>query len=105
MAVAREGHADMAAANAVGSNTFDILLGLGAPWLVGVLCGKEITVPTQQLNESIYILAGALVVYLVLLQVTKWFLNRLIGVVLLTIYFASIAFTLVRNYTHYGVEH
>lgn len=35
--VAREGHGDMAVSNAIGSNVFDILLGLGLPWLVSSL--------------------------------------------------------------------
>merc|ERR1711871_779253 len=34
MIVARAGEADMAIANAVGSNVFDILLGLGFPWFL-----------------------------------------------------------------------
>ena len=34
MIVARQGEADMAIANAVGSNVFDILLGLGLPWFL-----------------------------------------------------------------------
>ena len=34
MVVARAGEADMAIANAVGSNVFDILLGLGFPWFL-----------------------------------------------------------------------
>ena len=34
MIVARAGEADMAIANAVGSNVFDILLGLGLPWMM-----------------------------------------------------------------------
>ena len=34
MIVARAGEADMAIANAVGSNVFDILLGLGFPWML-----------------------------------------------------------------------
>ena len=34
IAVARDGLADMAVANAVGSNVFDIWLGLGLPWLL-----------------------------------------------------------------------
>merc|ERR550514_2028197 len=58
MAVAREGHADMAAANAVGSNTFDILVGLGVPWLIKCLMiNGEIAVPAARLSESIFILA------------------------------------------------
>ena len=34
ISVAKDGYADMAVANAVGSNVFDIWLGLGLPWLL-----------------------------------------------------------------------
>ena len=34
IAVAKDGLANMAVANAVGSNVFDIWLGLGLPWLL-----------------------------------------------------------------------
>ena len=34
LVVARQGMGDMAIANAIGSNIFDIWLGLGAPWMV-----------------------------------------------------------------------
>lgn len=102
MSVARDGHADMAAANAVGSNTFDIMLGLGMPWLVLCAFGKEVPVPTAQLSESIFILAGALAFYLVAMVFNKWVLNRAIGFSLLGIYVGSIVFVIVRNYTHYS---
>jgi len=102
MAVAREGHADMAAANAVGSNTFDILVGLGVPWLIKCLMiGGEIAVPAARLSESIAILAGALIFYLVILRWNGWLLDRKIGASMLVIYFGSIGFTLTRHYTHY----
>ena len=32
--VARDGHGDMAVSNSIGSNVFDILLGLGLPWFL-----------------------------------------------------------------------
>ena len=35
---------DMAVANAVGSNTFDILLGLGGPWFIKVAIDGPICV-------------------------------------------------------------
>merc|ERR1711998_724958 len=34
--VAREGHGDMAVSNAIGSNVFDIFLGLGLPWFTSI---------------------------------------------------------------------
>ena len=44
--VARDGQGDMAVSNAIGSNVFDILLGLGLPWTLGTLIfQKPIEVP------------------------------------------------------------
>jgi Ca2+/Na+ antiporter len=36
VAVAKEGKGDMAVSNAIGSNVFDILLGLGLPWYLAI---------------------------------------------------------------------
>merc|ERR1712100_894971 len=41
MVASRNGEADMAIANAIGSNVFDILLGLGFPWMLYVLIEDE----------------------------------------------------------------
>merc|ERR1712032_1358448 len=90
ISVARDGFADMAAASAVGSNTFDILLGLGLPWLIRGLMGKEIDVPVDELVESIAILAGALCAYLIILHLNRWVLNRAIGGFMLAVYAASV---------------
>jgi len=102
MSVARQGCADMAAANAVGSNTFDILFGLGVPWL---LRGKPVEVPVDELRESIFILAGALVAYVLVLHLNGWLLDRKIGIFMLTVYSASLIFILIRHYTHFADEH
>merc|ERR1719272_2047699 len=40
--VARDGQGDMAVSNAIGSNLFDILLGLGLPWMLGTLIFPEL---------------------------------------------------------------
>merc|ERR1740138_1619778 len=40
IAVAKQGEGDMAVCNALGSNVFDILLGLGVPWTFGIVFGK-----------------------------------------------------------------
>jgi K+-dependent Na+/Ca+ exchanger-like protein len=65
IAVARDGLADMAVANAVGSNVFDIWLGLGLPWLLYLSwqTPNYILVNTDELIPSSIILAGVLVVY------------------------------------------
>merc|ERR1719169_118302 len=61
--VAKAGKGDMAVANAVGSNTFDLLLGLGAPWLLRTILNGPVEVPTEKLGETIIILSVCLVGY------------------------------------------
>merc|ERR1719345_691141 len=42
LAAARKGEADMAVSNALGSNVFDMLIGLPLPWLVALMIGQPI---------------------------------------------------------------
>jgi len=102
ISVARDGHGDMAAANAVGSNTFDILLGLGLPWLIACMMGTEIHVPAAQIIESLVILSVCLVLYLALLHLNGWKLKKWIGFAMLAAYAGSIVFVLARYFMHYS---
>ena len=59
--VAKEGNGVMAVSNAFGSNVFDILFGLGFPFLLKTLItGEDFAVSTEGLTESIYIMFGCL---------------------------------------------
>jgi len=99
ISVARDGMGDMAVANAVGSNTFDILLGLGFPWLLkGLITQEPIEVPTEKLQEAIILLACCLIAYLCIIYFNKWRLTKKIGFVLLALYLLVITFFLVRAF-------
>lgn len=104
IAVARKGQADMAAANAVGSNTFDILLGLGLPWLIRCLWKGPIDVPSSQLLECVAILACCIIGYVSAMIFNKWVLTRQIGISLLVVYGCSVGIILFRHYTAYAVH-
>merc|ERR1719181_2645693 len=59
--VARDGQGDMAVANALGSNIFDICFGLGLPWMVMTTCvepGTSIPVgdPSDTISITVYVL-------------------------------------------------
>merc|ERR1719230_1384133 len=59
--VAREGQGDMAVSNAIGSNVFDILLGLGIPWVLnGLIYGVSLSVDAENLVPLSFILVGTL---------------------------------------------
>ena len=53
--VARNGYGDMAVSNSIGSNVFDILLGLGLPWFLSTTIrpnGGEPTVSRKNRNDE-----------------------------------------------------
>merc|ERR1719265_1070132 len=65
IAVAQQGEGDMAVANALGSNVFDILLGLGVPWLLKAAMGTQIIFngASKDLLQWILILVGILLLF------------------------------------------
>jgi K+-dependent Na+/Ca+ exchanger-like protein len=96
VSVAKAGQGDMAVANAVGSNVFDIWLGLGLPWLVFLPArGGFEEVSTAQLWPSVCILAGVLLVYYASLVCTGFRLNRSMGYVYLFVYGLFVAYSVV----------
>ena len=84
--VAKEGRGEMAVANAVGSNIFDITIGLGLPWLLILLFQKDtIMVGTTGLWTSTLLLLGTVAILFVFLW-TKRELSRLEGGILVFLY-------------------
>jgi Ca2+/Na+ antiporter len=95
--VAKSGEGDMAVSNAIGSNVFDILLGLGLPYfLSNVLKGVSPKVAVDDLIPSICILYGILAAVIGILWYSKWNLNPKVGMSLLVIYVMYVIFTYVH---------
>ena len=96
--VARAGRGGMAVANAVGSNTFDLLIGLALPWTVALAFQglSGINVGTDDLWISIGILVATTLILFVFLE-TKRDLSRREGWVLLLLYAVFVIYTLVSG--------
>jgi K+-dependent Na+/Ca+ exchanger-like protein len=95
--VARQGRGDMAVANAVGSNVFDILIGLGLPWLVVLVAqGGVVEIGTADLFTSTLILLGTVVLLFIFLT-SGHRLSRLEGAILLLAYAAYVIWVWVGN--------
>lgn len=92
MVVARQGRGDMAVANAIGSNIFDILVGLGLPWMIVLLMGEShVAVDSGNLWGSTLILLGTVFLLFVFL-VTGRRLSRAEGWCLLAVYVGYVIF-------------
>lgn len=95
--VARQGRGEMAVANAVGSNIFDILIGLGVPWILGIaINGGEIHVGTADLWMSAIILFTTVIV-LFLFLATQRRLDRWEGWFLISGYGVFVLYTILTG--------
>lgn len=95
---AENGFGNQAVSNVFGSNTFNITVGLGLPWVIytSFVTGFE---PYDELLDegltvSILILAGALVLFVVLMILTDFVLLRWHGVLFIALYVAYIVFAI-----------
>jgi Ca2+/Na+ antiporter len=97
--VAREGHGDMAVSNAIGSNVFDILLGLGLPWVLSALIyGDGIPVDAENIVPLSLILCGTLAGVYIVTVCSGFRLTKLVGGVFFSFYFIFVAYNLLHEF-------
>jgi hypothetical protein len=102
--VARNGQGSMAIANAIGSNVFDILLGLGFPWFLAALAFSNadgpVSVPVNKngIVVSVIILFCTVVVFVCLLLLNKMKMNKCLSFSLIGLYVLYVIWALVENY-------
>ena len=85
--VARQGRAGMAINNAVGSNIFDILIGLGLPFfLYHLFSAGQISLEKTDLGLSFAFLMGSTLFLLLFFLLNKWYTKRGAGILLILLY-------------------
>lgn len=93
--VAKQGRGDMAVSNAIGSNIFNVLFGLGVPWLIALaIHGGSIKVGTENLAASVYLLFATVLATLTLLILRKWHIGRASGLFMIGLYIAYCAYAI-----------
>ncbi|XP_067999620.1 sodium/potassium/calcium exchanger 1 isoform X2 [Melanerpes formicivorus] len=87
--VARKGLGDMAVSSSVGSNIFDITVGLPVPWfLYAVFNGlSSVAVSSNGLFCAIVLLFLMLLFVIISIAVCKWKMNKLLGLTMFALYF------------------
>ncbi len=85
--VAKQGRGDMAISNAIGSNIFDILIGLGLPWMVIIIIsGDTVLVVRENLLSSVFLLFATVIAIFFLLFLRNWKIGRRSGYILIFMY-------------------
>lgn len=95
--VAKQGHGDMAVSSSVGSNIFDILVGLPLPWLTfGIIFGKPVKVYAASLSVSLAILIAMLIIVVVSIHLSKWVMTKTLGYSMFFFYVVFVVQDLIR---------
>ncbi|CAG5083819.1 Oidioi.mRNA.OKI2018_I69.PAR.g10471.t2.cds [Oikopleura dioica] len=89
--VARNGYGDMAVSNSIGSNVFDIFLGLGLPWLLKTTIrpnggDEKVHINSKGLLASVGLLMCSLIVVVLGIHLNRWQLTKKLGVVIMFTY-------------------
>jgi K+-dependent Na+/Ca+ exchanger-like protein len=93
--VARQGRGDMAVSNAIGSNVFNILFGLGFPWALYIIFkGGTVAVDNENLNASLILLLATVIAIIFLLVIRNWKIGHRSGLILILLYVAYIGYVI-----------
>jgi len=86
--VARRGEGDMAVSSSIGSNIFDITVGLPIPWMLYsmVFNGKPVKVNSKSLGFSVIVLIAMLAMVIGTVMIMKWRMTKALGGVMFVLY-------------------
>jgi len=98
--VARNGYGDMAVSNSIGSNVFDIFLGLGLPWLLKTTIRPMGAGPTVEINSkglliSVGMLMFSLIIVVVSIHLNSWQLTKKLGWMIMSTYAIFLVFSIL----------
>ncbi|KAM4544590.1 sodium/potassium/calcium exchanger 3-like isoform 2-T2 [Odontesthes bonariensis] len=96
--VARQGMGDMAVSNSIGSNIFDILLGLGFPWALRTLVvdnGSIVSINNKGLVYSVVLLLASVFLTVTSVHLNHWRLDRRLGLGLIFLYAIFLLFSIL----------
>uniref|UniRef100_A0A673GS05 Sodium/potassium/calcium exchanger 4-like n=1 Tax=Sinocyclocheilus rhinocerous TaxID=307959 RepID=A0A673GS05_9TELE len=99
--VARQGLGDMAVSNTIGSNVFDILVGLGVPWGIQTMAvnyGSVVKINSKGLIYSVVLLLGSVALTVLGIHVNKWRLDFKLGIYVLVLYAIFLCFSVLIEY-------
>mmetsp|Transcript_44843 Transcript_44843/g.54277 ORF Transcript_44843/g.54277 Transcript_44843/m.54277 type:complete len:733 (-) Transcript_44843:403-2601(-) len=98
--VARMGEGDMAVSSSIGSNIFDITVGLPLPWMIYCLwanAGGSVKIGTTGMELSILILLAMLIAIITMIHCAGWKMTKTLGGNMFVLYFLYLAQAIYRE--------
>lgn len=94
--VARQGLGDMAVSSSIGSNIFDVLVGLPLPWFFATAVrGEPIAVGTKGLKFSVVVLFAMLIFVVLIIKLSNWKMTKGLGYSMFALYVVFVALNLL----------
>lgn len=103
--VARDGLGDMAVSNSIGSNVFDILVGLGVPWFISTVIrspGSTVPVNSAGMTYSTIMLLSTVVFLFAAVYLNKMRLDKKLGIACFVVYCVFITFSILYETNVFG---
>jgi len=95
--VSEQGRGGMAISNAVGSNIFDILIGLGLPFLLYIfISGGTVNMHSENLEQSVYFLLASILIVLFFFLINRWKVGKIFGITLISLYIAYLTLIIIH---------
>jgi len=97
--VARKGLGDMAVSSSLGSNLFDICVGLPIPWMLAIAIGKAetIDVDAEGMFCSVVMLFAMLIAIIFIIGASSWRMTKLLGCSMFFSYFIYLTLALLMG--------
>merc|ERR1712217_428418 len=93
--VTLQGHGDMAVSSSIGSNIFDVTVGLPVPWMIFCyLKGTSFPVNAKGIGVSIIMLLGMLAFTVGGIMLNKWVLNKCLGSMMIILWIGFTAYSI-----------
>ena len=101
--VARQGLGDMAVSSSIGSNIFDVTVGLPVPWILfTAINGKPIVVSSSGLRFSVFLLFLMLIVVIIAIMVSHWKLSKGLGLAMFCLYGVFVTISLLIEFKQFA---
>ncbi|XP_055944401.1 sodium/potassium/calcium exchanger 4-like [Argiope bruennichi] len=103
--VARQGLGDMAVSNSLGSNIFDILIGLAFPWFMQTALiepGSIAVINSRGMVYSVILLFMTIIITIAGISLSQWQLTPRLGIVLLSVYALFLVISILLEFNFLG---